>query len=143
MLARISLTLIFLCSTTFAATAEDVILYPDYKKGDSHVYEATVEIKQTLTLNGMNIETAVSTLEERQLDVTKKSETATSFELKTNRMQFDMTLPGGVTVSFDLENPDREPQVPQLKPLFELLKVVSKLSASLELNASSEIEELA
>ena len=74
MLARISLTLIFLCSTTFAATAEDVILYPDYKKGDSHVYEATVEIKQTLTLNGMNIETAVSTLEERQLDVTKKSE---------------------------------------------------------------------
>ena len=143
MLARISLTLIFLCSTTFAATAEDVILYPDYKKGDSHVYEATVEIKQTLTLNGMNIETAVSTLEERQLDVTKKSETATSFELKTNRRQFDMTLPGGVTVSFDLENPDREPQVPQLKPLFELLKVVSKLSASLELNASSEIEELA
>lgn len=76
MLARFSLLLICLAFTT-QATAEEVILFPDYKKGDSHVYEATVEINQTLSLNGMNIETAVSTMDERQLDVTKKSETST------------------------------------------------------------------
>ncbi|GEM_PF-1065242 len=141
MLARFSLLLICLAFTT-QATAEEVILFPDYKKGDSHVYEATVEINQTLSLNGMNIETAVSTMDERQLDVTKKSETSTSFELKTNRMQFNMTLPGGVTASFSSENPDREPEIPQLKPLFELLKVVSNLTASMELNNSGEIDEL-
>lgn len=142
MLARISTTLVCLFMTTVATAEEQVVLFPAYKTGDSHVYDVTVDINQTLSLNGMNIETAVSTTEERQLDVTKSSETATNMAIKTNKLQFSMTLPGGVTESFDSENPDREPQVPQLKPLFDLLKVVSNISAEIELNAIGEIEEL-
>jgi len=141
MLLRISLTLTLLCSTSLSLFAADgVILFPEYKKGDKHVYDVEVDINQTLTLNGNNIETAASTFEERALQVVDKTDTSTKLAFQTNRLQFNLTMPGGVNVSFDSEKPDQKADIPQLQELFDMLKVASGMTAELELDSSAKID---
>ena len=141
MLVRISLalTLLVSCSASLLA-ADGVILFPEYKQGDKHVFDVEVTTDQTLTLNGNDIDTSASTFEQRAINVVDKSETSTKLAIKTNRLQFDLTMPGGVNVSFDSDKPDQKAAIPQLQELFDMLAVASGMTANVELNSSAKVE---
>ncbi|MBD3675957.1 MAG: hypothetical protein HUJ26_20805 [Planctomycetaceae bacterium] len=143
MFHRITFALTIMCASSASLFAADgVVLFPDYKPDSQHVYDVEVAVNQTLTLNGSDIDTATNNFEERSVNVVEKTDTATTLAIKSNRLQFDLTMPGGVNVSFDSENPDREPAVPQLKPLIEMLKVASGMTTKVKLDSSANVEKL-
>jgi hypothetical protein len=124
--------------------AAEVDLSPRYEQGDKLAFEAEVEIEQTLTLAGMDVETKVSTFEIKHQEVTGQAEGGgTKQRIHSSKLQFELTLPGGITVSFDSDNPDRESDVPELNDLLKMLKVASRTEMNAELDRQGQLKELA
>ncbi|MHC4875345.1 MAG: DUF6263 family protein [Planctomycetota bacterium] len=100
-----------------------------------------VETDQTLTLNGMPLETKVSqflitndTIGERQAD--GKYTSNGSFET----MQVEMHLPGGIELNFDSGNPKTEAAIPQLSAILVLFDAISSSKYETTFTAPGKID---
>lgn len=144
MLLRFTALALSLLTAPALAAAQEVDLAPKYEQGQKLVYDTEVQVNQTLTLAGMNVETGVTTFETKNLEVLEKSDTATKLKLYSSKMQFDLSLPGGITVSFDSENPDKNngADLPGIGDLTKLLKVASKLQMTVDVSNEGKIKEL-
>ena len=144
MLSRYTALALLLLAAPALATAQEVDLSPKYEKGNSFVFDAEVASEQTLTLAGMNIETGATVFEKRSLEILEASDTGHKLKLTTPKMQFDLSLPGGLSVSFDSENPDKKPDAsfPGIDDLLNMLKVASKMELTADVNNEGKIDEL-
>jgi Family of unknown function (DUF6263) len=143
MCLRISLLSLLFVAVVAQAKGEEVNLVPRYDNGDKLVYEVETGVNQTLTLAGMNIETKVTSFEIKHKEVTDKSDDGGSKQkIYSSKVQFELSLPGGISVSFDSDNPDKESEVPQLNDMLKLLKVVSGMQITSELDNKGQLKEL-
>lgn len=139
MLSRFTAFALLLLAGPTLATAQEVELTPQYEKGGKLVYDSETVMNQTLTLGRMNNETSVTAFEQRSFEVLDKTDSGTKIKISTPKMQFDLTA-AGASLSFDSENPDRQPENALLAPLIEVLKVVSKMEITADVNNSREID---
>ncbi len=102
-----------------------------------------VETDQTLTLNGMPLETKVSqflitndTIGEKQAD--GKYTSIGTFET----MQVEMHLPGGIELNFDSGNPKTDAPIPQLSAILELFDAISSSKYETSFTGPGKIESV-
>ncbi len=102
----------------------------------THVENST---KQILTLNGMDIETETtqfivvhSSTGARAADGTVQSVEA------IKKLQQELKLPG-INESFDSGNPNKQAPLPQLEPLLDVLRAISKLKTTYTFNKSDKL----
>ncbi|MBX3442897.1 MAG: hypothetical protein KF774_10865 [Planctomyces sp.] len=103
--------------------------------------QVETEIKQTLTLAGMPIETHVT-----QFIVQKESIREAGGALESVRsfdtMSMNLSLPGGLNYSFDSGNPDAPVAVPMLQSLSDLLKQLVKSEMTTVLTPDGHAKEV-
>lgn len=139
---RLSVISLLFVAAVSQVKGEEVNLAPRYDKGDKFVYEVETGVDQTLTLAGMNIETKASSFEIRHKEITEKTQDGGSKQKNySSKMQFELTLPGGITVSFDSDNPDKESEVPELNDLLKMLKIASKMELIAEVDKQGQLKE--
>jgi len=143
MLSRFTALALLLLAGPALAAAQDVDLKPKYEKGQTIVYDAEVKMNQILMIGGSNVESGVNIFETRKIEVLDKTDTRTKLKMTTPKMQFEASLPGGNTLSFDSENPDKEgSEIPGLGDVSKLLKVACNLQISLDIDNTGKVEEM-
>jgi Family of unknown function (DUF6263) len=130
--------LAFLSSHTVQAQVKLEYKFPEGKKFS---YKSTVKTKQTLTLQGMAIET-----ESEQVVVTartagkRRDDATVPVEEKVESLRVELSLPGGINVTFDSSNPDAKIDNPQLAFLGEALKLSSETVYTLVLDEQKKVK---
>jgi hypothetical protein len=61
-------------------------------------------------------------------------------EEKVDSLQVELSLPGGVSVTFDSKDPEKKPGNPQLAPLIEVYKIISGLSYTVVLDGQNKVK---
>lgn len=80
-----------------------------YQEGSKHTDHITVNTQQTLTLNGMALETKANTFLIATTAVGQRAADGTlRLETKFDVIQSEVTIPGGTTIAFDSGNPKQE-----------------------------------
>jgi hypothetical protein len=111
---------------TLPAMAQ-VKLEHKFVEGRKTVMHTTLKIKQTLTLGGMNVDTEsdrflITSAEAGQRDAEGKIRVMQSIDKLTTTL----SLPGGLSLTFDSDTPDQKAENPALEPLLQLLRASVK-----------------
>jgi hypothetical protein len=132
------LTLVVATTSTFA----QVTLERKYIEGTKAVVQSEQKTTQTLTLNGMNIDTkstmfvvATSTIGNRDADGKLK------IEEKVDTLQGEITFPGG-SIQFDSANPDKKQDNPLLEGISDALRTAYRLVKTTTLDKKNEVVDV-
>lgn len=98
--------------------------FPDGQKTVTHT---TMRIKQTLTLAGMGLDSdsdrfVISTSQNGKRDADGKIR----IEQSTSKFTTTAKLPGGLSLSFDSDDPNKKADNPALEPFMQAMRAVSK-----------------
>ncbi len=124
-----------------AAQAQVKLVYdPDLKAGQVVQTEADVNTKQTLTLAGMPLETESSTFTVTRETVGEPTAEGGNVLLgEVETMQTDLSLPGGITFSFNSNNPDQEFVGEQQELIGGLLQGAAQAKWKLKIGADHKV----
>ncbi len=113
---------------------------PPVRQGTVIRTEAEIENSQTLTLAGMPLETeatnfatAVTTID--QSTATGGYTAVGGYEV----LQSDLSLPGGLKVSFNSNNPGEDPANPQAAMIVDMLRAMAPAKWKLELGSDHQV----
>jgi hypothetical protein len=102
----------------------------------THVENST---KQILNLNGMGIETETTQFIIAHTSTGARADDGTVQTVEAIKtLQQELKLPG-INVSFDSGNPDKKAPLPQLEPLLDVLRAMSKFKTTYTFNKSDEL----
>ena len=135
-----SVLVLALATVLFTPTARaQVVLKPKLQPKTKRVYHSESTTKQILTLAGMDIETRSTqfVISEQRLGARGADGTLRLVE-SHKKLQQDITIPG-FKVSFDSSNPDKKAPLPQLEPILELLRIISKAQVTLVHDKSDQV----
>lgn len=119
---------------TQAAKAQVKLEYK-YPEGKKFSYKTAAKTKQVLTLNGMQIETESTETVTSTLSIGKKrGDGGLPVEEKIDSLQTELSLPGGVTITYDSKDPDAKIDNPQLAFLGEVYKMAGEISYTVVLD---------
>src|SRR5690606_23841104 len=129
---------LFLLSGSASA---QVKLERKYKEGSQFKAQVTSSSKQTLTLNGMNIDTKSSMFMVQSTRVGHRGSDGTlPLETKTDVLQTETMLPGGITVNYDSGNP-QPPAGDELRESFgKLYEAMQKTTTVTKLDRENRIK---
>ncbi len=135
-----SVLVLVLATVLFTPTARaQVVLKPKLQPKTKRVYHAQSTSKQILTLAGMDIETSSTQFVISENTIGEREADGTLRLVETNKkLQQEITIPG-VKVSFDSSNPDKKAPLPQLEPILELLRIISKAQVTLVYDNSDQV----
>jgi hypothetical protein len=110
-----------------APTAEaQVVLRPKHQPKTQRTFHVENSTKQVLKLNGMDIETeSLQFIIVESSTATRGDDGSLRVTDAIKKLQQELTLPG-LKVSFDSSNPDKKAPLPQLEPLFDVMRVIAK-----------------
>ncbi|MFM9960556.1 MAG: DUF6263 family protein [Planctomycetaceae bacterium] len=109
-------------------------------EGQKTVTHTTMTVKQTLTLAGMGLDTASDRFVISATQVGKRdAEGKTRVEVKTDKLTITLKLPGGVTASFDSDDPNKKADNPALEPLMQLMRASAKAKITLVRDPSGKV----
>ncbi len=104
------------------------------------VLHTNMKLKQTLTLAGMNIDTESDRFVISSKQVGKKdADGKLRVEVKTDKLSVSLKLPGGITMTFDSDDPNRKADNPQLEPVLELMRAAVKARTTLVFDPSGKV----
>ena len=110
-------------------------LQPNTKRV-THVENFT---KQILNLNGMDIETETTQFIIAHSITGARADDGTLQTVEViKKLQQELKVPG-INLSFDSDNPDKKAPLPQLEPILDILRVISKLKTSYTFNKSDKL----
>ncbi len=135
-----SLLLSALAAMLIAPTLDaQVVLKSKLQPNTKRVTHVENSTKQILNLNGMDIETETTQF---IIAHTSTGARATDGTLQTvesiKKLQQELKLPG-INLSFDSGNPDKQAPLPQLEPVLDVLRVISKLKTTLTFDKSDKL----
>lgn len=133
------------CLCLFAGTfaqAQEVKLEHKLAPGRVAERSSESEIKQTLTIAGMDIETSVTLVEEPVFCVKEKTAAGGWLcESTMNKFQFALEAPG-FNLSFYSDTPNQKSDVPEIQQLIDFLYVVSKAKTQMTIDAAGKVEKV-
>ncbi len=114
-----------------------------YPENREFRYKTNTKIAQTLTLNGMAIETEAT---EEVVSVAKhgkkRPDGTLPIEQKIDSFHTELNLPGGINLSFDSKNPDAKIEIPQLEFLGEVFKLVGDITYTVVLDEKNGVKAI-
>ena len=122
-----------LLATGWAVPAmAQVKLEPKFVEGRKTVTHTTIKIKQTLTLAGMGLDTESDRFVIATSQVGKRdAEGKIRVEQKTDKLTTTSKLPGGITLTFDSDDPNKKAENPALEPFMQVMRVAAKMKVVL------------
>lgn len=134
------LSLTLLAAGWAAPAMAQVKLEHKFVEGRKTVTHATAKITQTLMLAGMGLETVsdrfvISTSQAGKRDAEGKL----PIEQSTNKLTVTAKLPGGITLSFDSDDPDKKADNPLLEPFIRVMRASAKARPVLVRDASGKV----
>ena len=134
------LCLAVLVAATPNLVSAQVKLEQKYPEGAVSTTETEATTNQTLVLAGMNVETKSQTFAVGSSTVGKRAADG-SLEIveKTESFQSEISLPGGLAISFDSSNPDKKASNPLLEPIVDSLRAITKNPITLKLDANNKL----
>ncbi|MCA9109220.1 MAG: hypothetical protein KDA52_04675 [Planctomycetaceae bacterium] len=128
-------------SVTASTEAQVSLRYnPTVTQGTVIRTEAEIETSQTLTIAGMPLETGANNF--ATIVTTIGPSTATGGYTATGEyevLQADLSLPGGMKVAFNSNNPDVEPDNAQLAVIVDMLRAIAPAKWKLEMGADHKV----
>ena len=111
-----------------AARAQVKLEYK-FPEGKTLTYKTTVKANQVMTIGGMEIpvegqETVVSS----QIIGKRAGDTSLPVQHKIDSMRAELSLPGGIQITYDSKDPDAKIDNEQLKFLEDLFKLASEIT---------------
>ena len=112
-----------------------------FPEGRKLTYKSTAKTKQILTLQGMAIETENDQVVVTSRTAGKRRDDGTlPIEEKVESLHIDLSLPGGINVTFDSSNPDAKIENPALAFLGEALKLSAETAYTLVLGEQNKVK---
>jgi Family of unknown function (DUF6263) len=125
-----------------AAQAQVKLEYK-FPEGKKLTYKSTVKSKQILTLQGMEIETETEQVAvSAQTNGKRRDDSNIPLEEKSESLHLDLSLPGGMNLTFDSGNPDAKIENPALAFLGEALKLASETSYTVVVDARNKVKAI-
>ena len=123
-----------------APAMAQVKLEHKFLEGRKSVTQTTAKITQTLMLAGMGLETVsdrfvISTSQAGKRDAEGKL----PIEQSTNKLTVTAKLPGGITLSFDSDDPDKKADNPLLEPFMQVMRASAKARPVLVRDTSGKV----
>lgn len=117
-----------LLATGWAAPAmAQVKLEHKFEDGRKTITHTTMKIKQTLTLAGMGLDTESDRFVISASQVGKRdAEGKVRVEQWTDKLTTTAKLPGGITLSFDSDDPNKKADNPALEPFMQVMRAAAK-----------------
>jgi Family of unknown function (DUF6263) len=125
---------------TQAAQAQVKLEYK-FPEGKKLTHKSTVKTKQVLTLGGMEIETSTEQVAvSSQTNGKRRDDSNIPVEEKSESLHLELSLPGGISLTFDSSNPDAKIDNPALAFLGEALKLASETSYTVVVDAHNKVK---
>ena len=129
-----------ICSAPLFA---QVTLERKFVEGAKSVSQTDMKTTQTLTLAGMNIDTKSTAFVVSTTTVGRRgADGKLPVEEKTDTLQSEISLGGGITLQFDSANPEKKADLPQLEPILDLFRAMYRLPVTVVLDAKNNVAEI-
>jgi hypothetical protein len=133
--------LAFLALAVSGTAQAQVKLQYKFPEGQKLTYKTTSNTSQTLTLMGQAIETeAKDTILTSQTVGKKRADSTQPVVEKIESLTSELSLPGGLTVSFDSKDPDAKIDNPQLAFLGDVYKLISQTTYTVVLDEQNKVK---
>jgi hypothetical protein len=120
-----------------------VKLEAKYHEGTKSVLQSESKTTQTLTLAGMDLDTKSSTfIVATHTTGQRGADGALSIEDKTDVLQSELSLPGGIKLQFDSANPDKKADNPLLEPILDIYRAMLRIPVTIVVDAKNKITEI-
>jgi hypothetical protein len=137
---RLSLGLLFAGLLGQATAAESLVL--KVQPNTKSVYQTEAKTEQVLTIADNNIETkANSFIVTSHIYGDRAADGSITMTEKHDVMQTTLQLPG-IEFQFDSANPDKEPSIPQLKPIADALRTSFTTPVTTILDKDNKVREV-
>lgn len=134
------LSLTLLASGWAVPAVAQVKLEHKFVEGRKTVMHTTMKIKQTLTLAGMGLDTESDRFVISSYEVGKRdAEGKIRITQATDKLTTTAKLPGGITLSFDSDDPNKKAANPALEPVLQLMRAASKAKPVLVRDQSGKV----
>ncbi len=98
-----------------------------FVEGAKQVAHTTIKLKQIATINGSNSDAEIDRFVISSSEVVKPDDQGNvRVEHKTDKFSATTKLPGGTTLTFDSDDPNRKADNPMLEPLMDVFRAVAK-----------------
>jgi hypothetical protein len=123
-----------------AARAQVKLEYK-FPEGKTLTYKTTMKMNQTMTLMGMEIPTEVDQTVVASEVIGKRAGDATlPVQHKIESMRNELSLPGGIQISYDTKDPDAKIDNEQLKFLEDIFKLAGSIAYTVVLDAKNQVK---
>ncbi len=130
----------FLAAGWAMPAAAQVKLEHKRLEGRKTTLHTTMNLKQVLSLAGMNLETNSDRFVITTLQVGKRSADGNlRVDSTTGKMTLTIKLPGGMMLVFDSDDPSKKADIPQLEPILELLRAAAKARTTMVFDKQDEL----
>jgi hypothetical protein len=127
-------------SVNAGATAADVTLTRKYVPETSATTHIQSSTKQVLTLAGMDLETDVSQFIITTAKVGKREADGTlPIENVIDKLQSNLSLPGGNKIEFDSDTPDKKADNVLLQPVLDIFRISAKSRSIMRLDKDNQV----
>jgi Family of unknown function (DUF6263) len=114
-----------------------------YPEGRKLTYKTTSKTRQALTLMGMGIETETDeTVISSRAVGKKRADSTLPIEDKVESLHVQMSLPGGLNLTYDSSDPNLKVDNPALAFLGEVFKLAGQVSYTIVLDAQNKVRAI-
>ena len=133
-----------LLALAVSGTAQaQVKLQYKFPEGQKLTYKTKSNTSQTLTLMGQAIETeSKDTILTSQTVGKKRADSLQPIVEKIESLTSEVSLPGGLSVSFDSKDPDAKIENPQLAFLGDVYKLISQMAYTVVLDGQNKVKAI-
>ncbi len=127
----------------FASRPSQAQVKLEYKfpEGQKLTYKTTSKTSQVLTLMGQGIETeSKETVINTSTVGKKRADNTVPVEEKVDSLKAELSLPGGMTISFDSKDPNSKIDNPQFSFLSDVYKLFSQLAYTVVLDSQLKVK---
>jgi hypothetical protein len=125
-----------------AARAQVKLEYK-YPEGQTLTYKTNMKISQVMTIQGMEIPTEVEQTIVTSRAVGKRAGDATlPIREKVDAFRTEMSLPGGMQVTYDSKQPDAKIDNPQLEFLADVFKLAGETTYTVVLDGQNKVKAI-
>ncbi len=139
-----------LLTSALAASAQDaaktstepIKLEHKWPEGQKRSLTSVTKVEQTMTIQGMEIETTTEQIADTSYSIGKRRDDGTlPVESKVESFKASMNFPGGISLDYDSKHPEatEAQEIPQLQQLVDSLKVSADVSFTFVLDKDGKI----
>jgi len=135
-----SIVLILSISTSASAQVTLKMKYPEGRKATS---EVTTKTKQTLSLAGMDLGSgSEQTITVTTVNGKRANDGTLEVKSKIEAVKAELSLPGGIELEFDSEDPDADPPGTQFDVILDIFKATAKSTWTVVMDKDNRVVEI-